>query len=279
MQDRRYTVWMPSEPPRTVFRSLARPANAEGLLHRRRGPPKRRTLSSVHRPRPHATGQVARRRGQSPRASTELFGRNGVGDDLPIEGLGVDGQERGRLAAVAADLAQGREDVLALHRLEASGRRRGRWRAGAQHFGGKIRGLDLVALAQDDRTLDGVEELANVARPGIRLERGERRGAEPLDAVRGVRLHEMIGEEPHVLSPLAQRRDLDGDRVDAVVEVLAELAGFHGLGEIAVRGGHEPYVDATRPGSADAKERAGLDGAQELHLAVRLHLADLVEQH
>src|SRR6266511_1585509 len=68
MQDRRCTVWMPSEPPRTVFRSLARPANAEGLLHRRRGPPKRRTLFSVHRPRPHATGQLTRRRGLAPPA-------------------------------------------------------------------------------------------------------------------------------------------------------------------------------------------------------------------
>src|SRR5262245_49541294 len=46
---------MPWEPPRTVFRSLARPANAEGLFHRRRGPPKAADDFSVHRLKRGAT--------------------------------------------------------------------------------------------------------------------------------------------------------------------------------------------------------------------------------
>ena len=118
------------------------------------------------------------------------------------------------------------DDVLALHGLEAAAAGRGRPAAGAvppTTSGGRSRRLDLVALGEDHRALDGVQELAHVAGPGVRLERREGAGAQPLDAVGGVGLHEVPGQQRHVLAALAQGRQLDGDRVDAVVEVLAEL--------------------------------------------------------
>src|SRR4029453_8127696 len=197
MRDRRYTVWMPSEPPRTVFRSLARPANAEGLFHRRPGPPNGGGFQCTQ----GMTG-----RNWTKRLLHEFLGADVVPDDLSVERLGIDHQERRCLAPVTADPAQRGEDVLALYRLEAppGGRRGGRCRA--QHLGRKVSGLDLLPLAQDDRALNGVQELADVARPAVRLERGESRGAEPLDAVRGVGPDEGIGQQRHVVPPLAQRR-------------------------------------------------------------------------
>src|SRR5439155_24466712 len=57
-----------------------------------------------------------------------------------------------------------------------------------------------------------------------------------------------------------------------------ELPRLAGLGQITVGGGHAPDVDSARSGRADSVERPGLDRAQELHLTVRLHLADLVEE-
>src|SRR5262247_930830 len=104
---------MPSEPPRTVSRSLARPANAEGLFHRRRGPPKAADAFSVHRPRQGATG----RRGLPPRVrhrwSAELRADDAVRVDLAVERLGIDLEQRGGLAAVAVHLPERRHDVLA----------------------------------------------------------------------------------------------------------------------------------------------------------------------
>src|SRR5581483_9793385 len=63
-----------------------------------------------------------------------------------------------------------------------------------------------------------------------------------------------------------------------VVQVLTELARAHRLREVAVRGGHDANVDRARPRAADAEEHAGLERAQQLHLAVRFHLADLVKE-
>jgi len=97
-------------------------------------------------------------------------------------------------------------------------------------------------------------------------------------AVGRVRRDEVVGEERDVLGPLAQGRQLDRDRVDAEIEVLAERARLHRLGEVAVGRRHEPNVHPPRACGAHAKEGAGFQRTQELHLDVRLQLADFVEQ-
>src|SRR6267378_7892525 len=137
---------MPSEPPRTVFRSLARPANAEALFHRRRGPPKAADALSVHRLERGATGRRALPPRVTRRRSPELRADDAVRVDLAVERLGIDREQRGGLAAMTAHLPQDRHDVLTLDRFEtAAGRRHGR-RVRAEDFRRQIRGEDLVPL-------------------------------------------------------------------------------------------------------------------------------------
>ncbi len=50
------------------------------------------------------------------------------------------------------------------------------------------------------------------------------------------------------------------------------------FGQVAVRGGDDADVDLDRLGAADAVDLALLDGAQQLGLQARIHLADFVEQ-
>src|SRR5207237_10381170 len=102
--------------------------------------------------------------------------------------------------------------------------------------------LDLRAGREDYRALDGVEQLPHVAGPRVGLERREGARAQTLGAVGGIGLDEMLREQRDVLRTLAQRRQGDGDRVGAVIEALAKVAGLHGLGEVAVGGGDDPYV-------------------------------------
>src|SRR5438034_2713891 len=174
--------------------------------------------------------------GRSPEATTasrpEVERLDAVGEDLPVERLGIDLEERGRLAAMAVYLTQGVDDVLPLHRFEArpgaASRRRRRF---ARHFRRQVTGLDLVTRRQDHRALDGVEQLAHVAGPRVALDRRERARAEMLLSVGRVRLDEMLREKRDVVGPVAQRWERHGDRVDAVVQVLAELAGAHRLRE------------------------------------------------
>ena len=77
---------------------------------------------------------------------------------------------------------------------------------------------------------------------------------------------------------LAQRRQRHVDDVDAVEEVLAELAGRDHRAQVAVRRGDDADVDLARLGVADAVERALLEHAQDLDLQRRRHVADLVEE-
>ena len=80
------------------------------------------------------------------------------------------------------------------------------------------------------------------------------------------------------LAPLAQRRQLDLDDAQPVVEVLAERALRDHRGEVAVRRGDHARVERHRPGVADALERALLQHAQQLGLQLERDLGDLVEE-
>ena len=94
---------------------------------------------------------------------------------------------------------------------------------------GRSRRLEDETRAGGDnhRTLDGVAELAHVARPVVVLKRREASFADRVDAL-AERLRELVDERPHedrnVLAPFAQRRDGDGIDVEPIVKIFAEGA-------------------------------------------------------
>src|SRR5437868_1066381 len=70
---------------------------------------------------------------------------------------------------------------------------------------------DARLLGDDDGSLDNVRKLPHVARPAVCGERGTRRGVEAArgaTVLGGVAFKELLGQRPHVLAPLAQRRDV-----------------------------------------------------------------------
>src|SRR5215468_7610023 len=93
--------------------------------YRRRGRRSRRVTARVYtRCRVHAT-PTARPGSVAVAASgPERVRRDPVREDLPIQRLGIDAEDRGRLRAVAADLLERGDDVEPLHLLQASARRR-----------------------------------------------------------------------------------------------------------------------------------------------------------
>ena len=56
-------------------------------------------------------------------------------------------------------------------------------------------------------------------------------------------LEEVLDEDRDVFPPFPQRRDLERDDLEAVIEVLPESAAFHPLMEVAVGGCDETEVD------------------------------------
>jgi hypothetical protein len=76
----------------------------------------------------------------------------------------------------------------------------------------------------------------------------------------------------------AQRRHLEANDVEPVVEVLAEEpVGDHGA-QVTVGGRDDPHVHPQRLVAAHALEFALLQEAQELHLDRPRDLADLVQE-
>ncbi len=145
----------------------------------------------------------------------------------------------------------------------------------------QVRALDPLVLAEQDRPLEHVLELADVAGPRMRLERRDRVVGDADDLLLQPLvelLDDVLHEQRDVADPLAQRRDLQRHHVEPVVEVVAEVAALDLGLEVAVGRGHEPHVDLERLDAADALELALLDRAQQLDLHLDGDLADLVEE-
>ena len=93
-------------------------------------------------------------------------------------------------------------------------------------------GRDELALRHDDGGFDLVLHLADVAGPGVRLDRVVAVFGEALDdapLLLGELVEQVLREQQPPALALAQRRDLDRDLADAVVEILAERARRHRL--------------------------------------------------
>ena len=149
-----------------------------------------------------------------------------------------------------------------------------------QHRVRQVGQLDAPA-AEDDETLDGVFELADVARPAIGRQRDDRFGRDHHVASgsrRGI-AHELLDEQRDVFAPLLQRRNAYDDDAQAVEEILPESLLGDGAIEIDIRGGDDARVGVNRAIAADRTDLAVLQHAQQLHLHRRRHVADLVEKH
>src|SRR5213594_539444 len=141
--------------------------------------------------------------------------------------------------------------------------------------------LDDGAPREDDRTVQHVLQLAHVARPVVarqHLERARRHAAHVAVALARRLTHEVLDQVRDVLPPLAERRHADRHDVQAIVEVLAELARPHRGSEIHVGCGAHAHVDRDGPEPAESLDLALLEGAEELRLEVQAQRADLVEE-
>src|SRR5712664_3191986 len=135
-----------------------------------------------------------------------------------------------------------------------------------------------VLCSQPD---DDVAQLAHVARevivaPGLlrRFVQGERR---ELGLLR-VELAVMLEQQGAVLVHLAQRRYLDREHRQPVIQVGAEIPFPDFLAQVAVSGGNHPGTGETLLRLADALELAVLEHAQKLGLQLQGQLADLIEK-
>src|SRR5438046_178305 len=145
----------------------------------------------------------------------------------------------------------------------------------------QVGGADHGALGEQDRPLEHVLQLADVARPRVSGEGGQRVVLDPLDVLLQasvVLLPEMLHQQRNVVPPLAQRRQVDGDDVQPIVEVLAEPSRRDLPSQVPRGGCDQAHHDARRLHSSHPLELALLDGAEQLDLHLDGDLADLIEE-
>src|SRR3990172_5969109 len=91
-------------------------------------------------------------------------------------------------------------------------------------------------------------------------------------------LQNMVRQQHHVLATLPRRRQLDGEDLQAIVEVLTEPAGSDGRFEVAIRCCDDAGMNLSLPEAAQPSNLLPLDRLQELRLKVQAKLADLVQE-
>ncbi len=89
----------------------------------------------------------------------------------------------------------------------------------------------------------------------------------------------MADEQRDVLLALAQRRQVDGDDIQAIKQVFAEAAVLDLLLELLVGGGQHADIDVDRRVVADASDFFLLQNAEQPALQNRWHGADLIEEN
>ena len=214
--------------------------------------------------------------------------------ELAVQRRALHADEFGGARDVAAEAVDLREQIFALehfarlaqrqpHELLAAvavrHRRHHRADVLRQHAGAD-RGVG-VAAGEDHQPLDVVAQLADVARPVVRLQ--HRHGVVADLALRQAGrlrnlLHEIVDEIGNVLAPLGQRRHADRHHRQPVIEVLAEAAGGDLGLDVAAGRGDDAHVDRDLGGAADALEGLVDQHAQDLVLRLARHVGDFVDE-
>lgn len=140
---------------------------------------------------------------------------------------------------------------------------------------------EALAFGEDDGALDEIFEFANVSWPapvdhdfdGLIGDEGD-----AFVHALGALLDEIADEEWNVFAAFAERRQVNGKNVEAVVKIAAEFLVLDGADEIAIAGGEDAGVDADSSGSTEALELLILEHAQQLGLELEGNFSNFIKE-
>src|SRR5579863_8745883 len=155
-------------------------------------------------------------------------------------------------------------------------------RTSQSHEVGKEFGEDYVPRGVQQRLADHRLQLTDVPRPRITHQGLESLGSDAvhlrfMQFSRKLR-EEVFEQQENVVAPFPERRKLDRESVQAVIEVLPEFPLAHHFLEVSVGGGNHAHVSLDRLIAADPLELLLLQDAQDLALQKRGHIPHFVEK-
>ncbi|TSE28203.1 hypothetical protein Tther_02252 [Tepidimonas thermarum] len=135
---------------------------------------------------------------------------------------------------------------------------------------------------QGQGAFEQVFQLAHIAGERVRLQPLQRRGREGGGLRQAVAPGQLgqdgVGDGGQVLRVVAQRRGVDGDDVEPVVQVVAELPGLHQARQVFVGGADDAHVHRLLGGGADGAHGALLQGAQQFDLHGQRQVGHFVQK-
>jgi hypothetical protein len=141
--------------------------------------------------------------------------------------------------------------------------------------------IEGIGIIKNDGTLEFVGEFADVAGPWVGHESFASGGADgfPGDAMTfGELLKEHLGESHDVVAPVAERRDIDAEEVEPMIEIFAEFALGDRIGEVTIGGSDDADIDREFLAAADAADFMIFDGSQNFRLESEGKAGQLVEE-
>ena len=87
-----------------------------------------------------------------------------------------------------------------------------------------------------------------------------------------------VGQSHDLVLPFPQRRNSQGDHVQAIIQIFAEPAFGYGLLQIAMRRRDHAHINRDRLFAAEPLKLLILEHLQQLRLQLEIHVADFVQQ-
>src|SRR5260370_9474974 len=142
--------------------------------------------------------------------------------------------------------------------------------------------VNTLLRGENDGALDHIFQLANVAGPVVihhELHRRRRELPQRLSIFVAIALEKISQQKRHIFPPLAQRRNLQVDDVQAVAQIFTKTAFAYQSNQFDVGSGHDAHVDFELLSLAEAHEIALLNDAQNLALRFRADSGDFIEEN
>ena len=145
----------------------------------------------------------------------------------------------------------------------------------------QVLGLHHAGVADDHGALERIAQFAHISRPGVVVELVEYGLADCRHFAAMLLAHfrkQKLNQGRNVFLVFPQRRHVNIEDIEAVVEIAAQFASRHGLVGNLIRGREHADIDRSLHFASQAAQFAILQNAQQLGLRSDRHLADLIEQ-
>lgn len=147
---------------------------------------------------------------------------------------------------------------------------------------GLLEGRSCDCRTKEDRgAKEEISQLAKVPGPAL-CRRPADRAVADLDVLLELifgEVGEMLHEAREIFGPLAQRRDVDGEDVETIVEIFAKLPLLAPVGQRLVRCGDQVGVRSKFLACSDGEELSVFEDAKKFGLQIELEFADFIEKH